>query len=339
MEKFLTSAKTAAKVLAAKITSDGQLNIEGESRELCGIYKLPTLMLLSGRIKEAHALLDNIKKNHLQENGDFLSYPDKDGRERKSSKFPMSHFWSYMNGWIAMGAHRLGRFDISVPAFEFCKTFYNPEHKMVCVTHSVAEISDDSTMGSLSTAHFGMLCLYIGDLATAKSCGEGLLQLFAKQPDFENAYYTRVNAKTGDVITDIPADLAPFYVIKKNVPSQLYFFLGYHAIFLIKLYLATKESRYLDNAIAMLDFALSCHESICMFSFSHKVMYAAALLGAMTKMAKYRRLAIAIGEYLVSIATEDGLFCAEMDIVDQADQSAEIAIWLLEVHSELKRCA
>ena len=54
------------------------------------------------------------------------------------------------------------RFDVSYPAFAYCKRFYNPDRKMVCVTEELSEITEDSTIDSLSTAHFGMLCLYMG---------------------------------------------------------------------------------------------------------------------------------------------------------------------------------
>jgi hypothetical protein len=56
------------------------------------------------------------------------------------------------------------RFDISFPAFEFCKTFFNPDYNLVCVTEAFDEANDDSTMDTLSTAHFGLLALYMGGM-------------------------------------------------------------------------------------------------------------------------------------------------------------------------------
>lgn len=54
------------------------------------------------------------------------------------------------------------RFDISLPAYNFCKTFYNPDQKAVCVTEAFKDMTDESTMDCLSTAHFGLLSLYMG---------------------------------------------------------------------------------------------------------------------------------------------------------------------------------
>ncbi|XP_076083080.1 uncharacterized protein LOC143054081 isoform X2 [Mytilus galloprovincialis] len=269
--------------------------------------------------------------------GDFVSFPEKSGRERKSSSFPMSHFWIYMNNWIAMGAHRSGRFDISVPAYNFSKSFYNTELKAVCVTEKFTEITEESTMDCLSTSHFGLLSLYMGDINTAKECGETLLYFIKAQPNIEKELLLRMSAKTGSLLTANPDNMEPFYKIKKDSPNQLYFFLGYHSIFMTKLYQATQDTRFLASAVQILDFALTCHESIFSFSFSHKVAYAAALVATETKDDKYKQMAIRICEFLLSIQTDNGLFDKDFEPVDKYDQSAEIAIWLRETASELSK--
>lgn len=337
MEKFLTSSCKASSLLAGKIGPDGVLQDSKVSGDLCSQYKLVTLLLMSGHTAQSHRLLDRIKKDFMQEDGDFLSYPDKTDRGRKSSSFPVSHFWTYMNAWIAMGAHRLGRFDVSYPAFNFCKTFFHPDYQLVCVTGAFADVNDESTMDCLSTAHLGLLCLYMGDIDRARLCGEGLLKFMAAQPNFETEILLRMSVKTGCLVSTPPENMEPFYMVKRDAANQLYFFLGYHSIFMVKLYQATKDERFLDSAKSVMDFALTCHESICMFSFSHRVAYAAALLAVETKEAKYRRFAIGIGEYLISIQSDEGFFCKEMDRVDKYDQTAEIAIWLREINSELKK--
>ncbi|KAL4220010.1 hypothetical protein ACF0H5_020422 [Mactra antiquata] len=337
MEKFLLASRKTAKYLCKLVDDDGVLKHDDINMDLCSQYKLTTLLLISGYTKQANKLLDRIKKDFMQPNGDFLSYPEKKDGEQKSSSFPMTHFWSYMNAWIAMAAHRLGRFDISYPAFEYCKTYFNPNVNMVCVTEPYNDSNTELTMDCLSTSHFGLLCLYMGDLEKAKLCGEGMITFIAEQPDIDNILYLRKSVSTGKIITVPPENMEPFFMVKKDSPKQLYFFIGYVGIFMAKLFQATDDQRYFQCAKSMIDFALTCHESICMFSFSHKVGYAAALVAKETKEAKYRRLAIGLGEYLISIQTEEGLFCKEMDIMDRFDQSAEIAIWLREMNSVLSQ--
>lgn len=157
------------------------------------------------------------------------------------------------------------------------------------------------------------------------------------QPNADTQILLHASAKTGTHISTAPENMEPFYAIKRDSPNQLYFFLGYHGIFMTKLYQATKDERFLNSAKSVLDFALTCHESICTFSFSHKVAYAAALVAVETKEAKYRRLAIGLGEFLISIQDKNGFFCKDFEQMDKYDQSAEIAIWLQEINNELKK--
>jgi hypothetical protein len=179
--------------------------------------------------------------------------------------------------------------------------------------------------------------LFVSDVETAKNCGETLLKFMELQPNIEHELLLRMSAKTGSLISTVPDNMEPFYKIKKNSPNQLYFFLGYHGIFMTKLFQTTKDSRFLNSAIAIIDFAMTCHESIYSFSFSHKVAYAAALVAVETKNQKYKQMSIRLCEYLITIQTEDGLFGKEFEPIDKYDQSSEIAIWLREVVNELKK--
>lgn len=181
------------------------------------------------------------------------------------------------------------------------------------------------------------MCILFSDFGKAKQCGEGLLKLIADQPDMEREILLRRSVKTGLLIAKPPENMEPFYIVKRDSPNQLYFFLGYYGIFMTKLYQVTHDKRFLESAMAVMDFALKCHETIYSFSFSHKVAYAAALLATETKEEKYRTLAIRIGEFLLSIQTKDGFFCEEMLPIDKYDQSAEIAIWLRELTNELQK--
>ena len=84
---------------------------------------------------------------------------------------------------------------------------------------------------------------FFTEIDIAKACGETLLKFTDNQPDFDNKLYLRMSAKTGQIITTIPQGMEPFYVVKKDAEKQLYFFLGYHGIFMMKLFQATKDTR------------------------------------------------------------------------------------------------
>lgn len=179
--------------------------------------------------------------------------------------------------------------------------------------------------------------LYSSEIELAKACGEGLLKFMSSQPRMDEEIFLRASAKTGTLITSPPEKMELFYVVKRDSKNQMYFFLGYHIIFMTKLFQVTKNQQFLDSAKSVLDFALTCHESMCTFSFSHKLAYGAALVAAETKEAKYRRCAIGLGEFLISIQEENYFFCKGFEPMDKYDQSAEIALWLREVHNELQK--
>ena len=54
------------------------------------------------------------------------------------------------------------RFDISFPAFQYCKSFYSPDRRMVCGTEALGDADVTTTVDILSTAHLGMFALYMG---------------------------------------------------------------------------------------------------------------------------------------------------------------------------------
>ena len=54
-------------------------------------------------------MLNDIQARFMQEDGDFMSYPDRAGNSRKSDNQEQTEYWPYMNAWVAMAAHRLGR--------------------------------------------------------------------------------------------------------------------------------------------------------------------------------------------------------------------------------------
>jgi len=83
MDKFLEASKKAARFMASQVREDGVLTDKIVSDDLCSQYKLATLLLISGHTAEGHKLLDRIKRDFLQADGDLLSYPEKTERERK----------------------------------------------------------------------------------------------------------------------------------------------------------------------------------------------------------------------------------------------------------------
>ena len=59
--KYVDSSDQVAQYFEQNLSAEGELTAPGAHRDLCFYYKLPTLMLLSGRYKLANTVLNYIK--------------------------------------------------------------------------------------------------------------------------------------------------------------------------------------------------------------------------------------------------------------------------------------
>lgn len=173
----------------------------------------------------------------------------------------------------------------------------------------------------------------------ATGAGDAIVKIYELQNDLENRFVFRMWASSGKLITDKATCPAADGVcfLKRNGKDELFFMLGFPVIFLAKLYLATKVTKYLEIAKKFLDFALTCDDSLYTFYLSHKVAYGASLVARITKETKYVTLAEKIADYLVSAQDANGVFDAGRMPVpdDQYDQVGEIGTWLREIYAEL----
>src|SRR5258706_7432458 len=80
-------------------------------------YKTLTAFQVCGLTKEANALCSWIRAHALTPQGDFG--PRDEWDEPRA--------YAYINSWIILGAHRLGRFDISQKAMNFLVRVLDPE--------------------------------------------------------------------------------------------------------------------------------------------------------------------------------------------------------------------
>ena len=185
-------------------------------------------------------------------------------------------------------------------------------------------------------SRFILIFVMFSDIKKAKMAGDCLKKFLTVQPDLSDGFYLRMQ-DDGQPITDFPAEAAFLQVVRAKEPNQAYFMTGYPAAFLGKLFLATQEESYLQAAKSIMDFSLGCNESIFSFFFAHKVGWAASILAAITKEEKYVSAATRIATHLCSLQNSEGAFLPDKPAADNLDQTAEIAIWLKEISSELSK--
>ncbi|KAK7507580.1 hypothetical protein BaRGS_00001515 [Batillaria attramentaria] len=331
---LIAASEKVAAFFERTVDENGQLKTRDIIDDVASVYKLPTLLLTTGRWQLCHKVLDDIKARFLQPDGDFISWPEKAGLGRKSASPRLQLFWPYLNTWVAMASHRLGRFDISVPAMRYLATFFNPNVGGFGTSGPFDKASNGAKydVGIFMSAHLGLAFLYFGDMDKAVATGDLMGRFVEKQKNLDKYFLLRVRGDTGELIEELPAeDLAVYYRVDRFKPRQLYFMLGYPVFFLYYLAQATGDQKYIKTAEAILDYLLTCDESFFSFSYSHKCAYGASLIALATGKAKYREMSARVAQYLVSLQTEEGTFDLGMPLIGTLDQSAEIGTWLKEI--------
>ena len=141
-----------------------------DASDLAASYKSPMLFFRKGMAEEADRVLNHIKRRFLMANGDF-------GVEGVKTADPvLSQYGSYLNGWIAMAAQRMGRFDIAYPASRYLDGFYR-EGRFATLRPG------DSESDILTVSHLGLHALYTGQVEKALAAGLALEKAFDQQRD------------------------------------------------------------------------------------------------------------------------------------------------------------
>jgi hypothetical protein len=325
LQKYKYSSEKAVQWLMSHFEEDGSYG--SNIQDLASYYKSPYLLYLSGKMEESYQLLTYIKNKFMQDNGDFVTAED-----IKSENEAFGEYWAYINGWLALTAQKLGRFDIAYPAYQYLTSFYHPKHGGFTTNKPYGQA--DNVVDLLSTAHLGLTALYFGDLEKANSAGELLQRFVSMQPDIKQGFYLRLN-DAGKIITDFPQQASIFFKVSVLQPDQAYFMVGYPIAFLGKLYQATHDRRYLDTAKRYLDFAFNCHDDLRTCHSSHKIAWGAAIVARLTGEQRFADLATDIADYLLNIQDTKGGWLQEQPAHTSFDQTAEIAIWLREIAAEL----
>lgn len=325
LKTYQKSADRAVEWLVAQMNGDGSFQVQ--PNDLACYYKAPYLFSISGKMQEADRMLSYILRAFGKENGDFTT-----SANCKSENPNFIEYWAYMNGWIALTAQKMGRFDIAYSAYDYLQTFYHPRQGGFTTQKPFGQ--NDTSIDALTTAHLGLVALYLGDLKKAKTAGHLLQSFLNLQPHRREGFYLRLN-DDGGLITDFAQDLAMFFFVSSNQPNQAYFMLGYPIAFLGKLYAASHDSQYVDTAKEYLDFLLACEGNLRTFHYSHKVAWGAAILTRITRDPRYRELAESITDFLLQTQSQDGRWLTDQPAYTFFDQTAEIAIWMREISAEL----
>ncbi|MEZ4434934.1 MAG: hypothetical protein R3F65_21215 [bacterium] len=319
------TAEQATRWILGQLKQDGSLG--DEVTDVAAYYKLPMLLLLTGRNRDAHRVLDHVTAAFARNDGDFATEEEVITADPILAGYPGT-----ISGWIGLAALRAGRFDIAMPAYGHLCRYHEPSSGGATLAGPRGGVDDPVEL--LMTAQLGYAALYFGEHARARGCGKALGELVAAQPALDQRLLLR-RGRDGRFIEAGKDDAAFLRAVEVGRPDQAFSFVGHPIAFLTQLYRATGDGAALDAARRYAGFALDCGDALAASHFAHAVGWGMALLHRATGDSRHRALAEAIAEQLIDAQGDDGGWLEDDPLVTRLDQSAEAAIWLTEMSAIL----
>jgi hypothetical protein len=320
---YRQAALKAARWLLSQQNEDGSINPVDQG--VAAYYKVPYALSLVGRTPEAVRLLTWVRENAFTEEGDF------GGRYPRIGAHQV--YYHYSNSWLICGAQRLGQFDLSLRGVDFLLTMQHPESGGFLTRGPESTLSGEQDLMSTCTA--GLACLYTGRLEEATAVGDHLVRVWEKQPvSSKRLYFTLHNGE--QLITEFPAEDAMLRMVDGAKPAQHYMIPGLATAFLVRLWYATGDKRYLQVANEYAEFGDLCADDRYTTLPSAWFGWGAALLYQATGNANYQRIASTVADFLVEGQLEAGTWgdpsvVAPQDLHIIVDSTAELAILLCEL--------
>ncbi|MHB1134008.1 MAG: hypothetical protein ACYC4L_16700 [Chloroflexota bacterium] len=258
-------------------------------------YRASWTLGLMGEAAAAERSLNFLKQRFLTPEGDLTL--------RENAWYHYVHY-PYQNGIVVAGAHRLGRFDVAVPALRFMLGLQDPQHGgFYMVLPGQGEKAPSNTK---STAMCGIACLMAGQMEAALRAGDWLNGLVEMQPAPAERFYTTTKPD-GSLRTDYGEAEARWHMVEIKEPSQCWYAIGLPFAFAVMLYEATGEKRYADLAQWFHELHLRCVNPWD-GSSSGKGAWACSMLYRLTGEQRYREAALHVAGNFVVRQTPEGWF-------------------------------
>lgn len=262
------------------------------------VYKGIWALTIAGYVEQADCLADWMKA--------FLSHDGDLPAPREEAAFHTGHYL-YANGYTAIGARILGRFDLADPMIRFIATRQHPEIGGF-FSHGPGIEVPRERMDSVSTSISIWAALFAGKLDVATRGAAFLERLFSAQPEPKRMFFSTVGVDGNHLREGLPGD--SHAVIDVTDPEQDWYFIGLPSVVLGYLYRSTGEAKHLDLACAYLDYLdQSCDPGAFNDFSSGKSGVAAAHLHRLTGRPRYREIALHVADFILSKQTPWGYWC------------------------------
>lgn len=318
VNRFKEARDRGGAYLLAQQRADGAFPASGPN--IADYYKAVTAFQVCGHNDAANRLCNWIGRHGLTVDGDFG--PPSDGVP--------DYVHAYMNAWVVCGAHRLGQFDLSRRGMAYIMEYRDSQSGGFY--SSSTERAANTNQDLMVTSMCGLAALYTGNTDVASAVGGWLRGLMDAQPDFPHALYT-VHTRDGGLCTRPDPDAPNRYVVYSDVDrDQDFFNPGIAGGFLCRLYQASGEEEWLSLAREYMRFAEVSSDFLFRIVRAGKVGWAASLLYTLTGEAKYRDMAVRIGNNLLDLQSEAGYWSGVGQTTASNDSTAERVVWMDEIY-------
>lgn len=297
-----------------------------------GYYKVPYLLSSSGRLREAHKLIDWIGAHHLTPEGDFRA-PERRAAQQAHTRWPV-----YANAWIVLGAFRAMRYDVAHRGERFIRSCQSPSGAFP------ARDGDREYVEPVNTAWGGLACLAAGDHGGASRAAGVMIRMVERQPD-PARFYSRASLD-GELVTTIPPGQERAFVVDSRSERQVTYNPGIALIFLAHVLRSRDDSGCRDACAWLSGFAARCSPETIRYPPSGKLGLGCALWFAITGDEAARGVARDVAAYLLDTQRDDGSWRlpavepyvtrpGSEDFETRLDLTAEFATFLLEMSALL----
>lgn len=244
-----------------------------------GLFKAPAGLVSLGLPAEGRIAVDILRTEFMQFNGDFC---DPGGIGKDTHPAPsLEYFYPYRTSWIAVGAHRLGRYAVSRRTSEFVFSLQDDR------TGGFA--ANLGTQGSLfhicGTAQASVAACVLGAWQVARRAGDFLVRALASQTD-QSRIYCVLDSRVRPVLS-WPPEESGYASIELGKPGQHSYATGLASGALALLYRTFGEPKYLEASQGYYDFTVRSHPDALYNPACGKLAWASALLYAASGEERY----------------------------------------------------
>jgi hypothetical protein len=293
---YEASRRRGVDFLLANLNADGSPTATHPER--ITYYRLPWALEVSGETAAASRVLNWIEATGLGPDGAFH------GGIAWSSAANRC-FNTYPETCLAYGAHLLRRFDIARKAMNFALSYQDPETGGVSMTR---ETTGSDTGGQLLflTCQLGMSAVMTGQVETAQSVANWLLNVWEEQPELPDRLYTVWNRVHGLETEVPPGEDRRHYINESQEVRQFHFNGGIAAACLAHVHMLTGQSQWLELARAYLQFSIDSTPDQFQTKQVCKSAWGAGLLSMITNDPVYDDWLIKMGDWFVAGQESDG---------------------------------